>query len=168
MNDETLLTPEPAPLEDGRVPGLDGTVPLYDPVLTYRDGERTLRNAMMRDASATPEEADAVIKEHSRSLARVSFSSLDAATFYEALASTRSSPPDAAQRAAWASEARAAIAKEVGPERAAQALRDAQRLVAQTPSLRKTLDRTGLGSHPRVVVILAEKARLARNAGKLK
>lgn len=75
-------------------------------------------------------------------------------------------PPDDAQVLAWQNQARGELTAAFGTT-ADMALDDARKLVAGHKALGEFLDRTGLGSHPRVVVQLAERARALRTRGKL-
>ncbi len=62
-----------------------------------------------------------------------------------------------ADERAWASDARVALSTEFG-QSADLALKLARELVQRDPQLAGFLDSTGLGSHPRVVVALANAA----------
>ena len=75
-------------------------------------------------------------------------------------------PPDDAQVLSWQNAARSELTAAFG-DSADLALADAQKLVADDPRLAEFLDSTGLGSHPRVVLQLAERARYLRTRGKL-
>lgn len=67
---------------------------------------------------------------------------------------------------AWANDARAALTSEYG-DSAETMLAASRKLVAQDPKLYDYLHRTGLGSHPKVVLAIARKARSLQRAGRL-
>ncbi len=69
-------------------------------------------------------------------------------------------------RQAWANDARSTLTSEYG-ESAEAILEASRKLVAQDKPLFAYLDRTGLGSHPRIVSLIARKAHALRKAGKL-
>lgn len=62
------------------------------------------------------------------------------------------------QEPTWRRDALSALRKEFGGHRTQAALDAARQLVAQDATLGAFLQRTGLGSHPRVVALLARKA----------
>lgn len=71
-----------------------------------------------------------------------------------------------ADELAWRNDARTALQVEYGVN-ADQVLDDARRLVRQDPQLHDLLDRTQLGSNPKVVLAIARRARALRQKGKL-
>lgn len=74
--------------------------------------------------------------------------------------------PDADTMGAWQDEAHQALATEFGPDNVGHVLQTARRYVAANPALHDYLHSTGLGSHPKVVKVIAATARRALNAGK--
>lgn len=75
-------------------------------------------------------------------------------------------PPDAETKAAWETEVQTTLAREFGPDNVGHVLQTARRYVAANPALHDYLHSTGLGSHPKVVKVIAATARRALNAGK--
>jgi hypothetical protein len=65
----------------------------------------------------------------------------------------------------WASQARTALNREFGD--AGKALADARALVARDAGLRDFLENTGLGNHPKVAVVIAQRARQLKARGQL-
>jgi hypothetical protein len=51
---------------------------------------------------------------------------------------------------------------------AEQAAADARRLVARDPRFAEWIEETGLGNHPDVVLMIAERARSERGRGRLR
>lgn len=76
-------------------------------------------------------------------------------------------PADEATRGAWRKEAVLSLEQTYGKEDAAKALQDARALVQRDPRIARLLNDSGLGSHPKIVLLLVEKARAAKIAGRL-
>ena len=76
-------------------------------------------------------------------------------------------PPSDDQVQAWPTQAQAALQEAFGRDWQ-QALADARLLVARDPRLSDYLNRTGLGNHPHIVKLAAERARAAIANGTLK
>jgi hypothetical protein len=68
--------------------------------------------------------------------------------------------------AAWGREATQETFRRYGRDAEAR-LADARLLVRRDPRVRQVLERSGMGSHPRVVQLLIEKARSERNRVRL-
>lgn len=66
----------------------------------------------------------------------------------------------------WAIDARQALKAEFGDQHQ-RALEGAKALIAKDHALRRFLDETGLGSHPKVVLLAARKAEAMRRKGRL-
>jgi len=76
------------------------------------------------------------------------------------------SPPDGKTAAEWRGQAQTELERVYGSkDEAAKAADLARALVQRDPRLAAMLDRSGLGSHPQIVVLLAERARALRQAG---
>lgn len=76
--------------------------------------------------------------------------------------------PTADEAAAWPTQAEAALQEAFGADDWRQALADARLLVKRDPRVRAFLNRTGLGDHPTVVKLAAQRARALIANGKLK
>lgn len=76
-------------------------------------------------------------------------------------------PPAAEQRAAWASDAKAALLATYGPNGVGQALKDAKAFIAQDPQLHKFASK-GFGDHRSLVLLAARLGSEARKSGRLK
>lgn len=75
--------------------------------------------------------------------------------------------PDEDTEAAWLPEVQERLAREFGGEEAGERAADlARAFVARDPALLAYLERTRLGSHPRVVLAIAKAAHKAHAAGK--
>lgn len=69
-------------------------------------------------------------------------------------------PPDAKTEGEWRKSAQLELERVYGSkEEAAKAANLARELVKRDPRVARILDETGLGSHPQVVILLAERAR---------
>jgi len=79
----------------------------------------------------------------------------------------RSDPPTDETVESWGRQALAQVRQQYG-DRADDLLAAARRLVARDPRVSRFLVDSGLGSHPRVVNMLIEKAASLRSAGHLK
>lgn len=75
--------------------------------------------------------------------------------------------PSADELAAWPAQAQAKLQEAFGDD-AEQALADARLLVKRDPRVRDFLNRTGLGDHPYIVKLAADRARALIASGKLK
>jgi hypothetical protein len=75
-------------------------------------------------------------------------------------------PPDEAKLIEWRAKAHDELRREFG-DTVDVAVADARTLVAKDKRLHDYLDRPGLGSHPRVVALIANRARQLRLQGKL-
>lgn len=76
--------------------------------------------------------------------------------------------PTDEQVEAWRGEAEAALQETYGADDWQQALSDARLLVKRDPRVKDFLNRTGLGSHPTVVKLAAQRARALIASGQLK
>lgn len=75
--------------------------------------------------------------------------------------------PDEDTEAAWLPDVQERLAREFGGQEAGERAADlARAFVARDPALLAYLERTRLGSHPRVVLAIAKAAHKAANAGK--
>lgn len=74
--------------------------------------------------------------------------------------------PDADTATAWATEAHAQLKERYGDE-APQMLDLARKLVARDPRTAAILEQSGLGNHPRMVMLAVEAARRAQARGQI-
>lgn len=138
-----------------------------DPRIAFADAARLIENRSMEDHFTDPEEARAIADEWAGTFQKYALNSTESMTVTEIGASVLKSPPNAETVAAWEEDARAGLLADYGREGVNRALADAQALVAKDDRLRDWLHNTGMGSHPRVVALVAAKARSLRLAGKL-
>lgn len=76
--------------------------------------------------------------------------------------------PSAEEVEGWRAQAEASLRDAFGEDDWQQALSDARLLVGRDPRLKAYLNRTGLGNHPTVVRVAAQRARAAIAKGTLK
>lgn len=76
--------------------------------------------------------------------------------------------PNAEEMQGWRGQAEASLQETYGADDWQQALADARLLVKRDPRLKDFLNRTGLGDHPHVVKLAAQRAREQIASGKLK
>lgn len=130
-----------------------------------------VRVALMRAAEAAGKldsEAQAVVDEWAGTFRAHGISSADASDLVTIGAGIqRNGIPDEATEEGWLREIPERLRAEFGSAEAAEQAADLARAwVARDPRLRQYLERTRLGSHPRVVVAIAKAARQAHKAGK--
>lgn len=134
---------------------------LFDSPNVHGDAARAIeRNAL--DNLATREEAVAQAEGMVEHFRAIGLNSTEAAR----LADLRGNPTPE-QRQVWREDATKALRQDYG-DAAGNVLKDVRAYVAQHPKLREHLRKTGLGDHPQWVRTVAEKARAARAAGKLR
>jgi hypothetical protein len=75
--------------------------------------------------------------------------------------------PTEDQKAAWWRETSENFARRYGPKEGRERIELAKQFAKRDPTFVRTIDRAGLGGHPRVVEILAERAWSARLAGRM-
>ena len=158
--------PEQAPLSDE-----EHAQRMFDtePTLAYGDAVRSIETVMLEQLGS-PEEASATAAEWAGAFSEMGLSHQEAALVTEIGISAISTPPSPETVTQWTEAARDALVQDYGPRGAHQALQDAQRYLGRfgTPELRDVLDMTGLGNHPSVVRVIAQKARQARLEGRLR
>lgn len=134
---------------------------LFDNPNVHGDAARAIeRNAL--DNLATRHEAAAQAEGMAEHFRAIGLTSTEASR----LADLRGNPTPETRKA-WQADATKALRQDFGDD-AGQALKDAKAYLQQNPKLRDHLHKTGLGDHPQWVRTVAEKARAARAAGKLK
>jgi hypothetical protein len=109
----------------------------------------------------SPEEREATLDAAAEFFSDARISSSTAPTLYSLLASAVVEPPDDATVEQWATETRRELREHYGDD-AGRRLEAAQKFIAARPDLQKTLNETGLGSHPRIVLALTENATQMR------
>jgi hypothetical protein len=140
-----------------------------EPTLAYGDAVRSIETAMLEQLGS-PEEASATAAEWAGAFSEMGLSHQEATLVTEIGISAISTPPSPEIVTQWTEAAKDALVQDYGPRGAHQALADAQRYLARfgTPELRDVLDMTGLGNHPAIVRVIAQKARQARLEGRLR
>jgi predicted short-subunit dehydrogenase-like oxidoreductase (DUF2520 family) len=138
-----------------------------DPVRLHGDAAREIERMMMENL-ADPDEAAAAAADWVAEFQELGLTSTESATITGIAASVVNNPPSAQMVTSWVEESRAALVQDYGREGAAQALADAREFIGRfgTPELRDVLNMTGLGNHPDVVRVAAQKARALRLAGR--
>lgn len=130
-----------------------------------------VRVALLRaaqEAGKDDAEAQAVADEWASNFRAHGLSSADASDLVTIGAGIqRNGIPDEATEERWLNEIPERLRSEFGsPEAAEQAADLARAWVARDPRLRQYLERTRMGSHPRIVLAVAKAARQAHKAGK--
>jgi len=134
---------------------------LFDNPNVHGDAARAIeRNAL--DNLATRHEAAAQAEGMAEHFRAIGLTSTEASR----LADLRGNPTPE-QRQVWREDATKALRQDYG-DAAGDVLKDVRAYIAQHPKLRDHLRNTGLGDHPQWVRTVAEKAREARKAGKLR
>ncbi len=134
---------------------------LFDNPNVHGDAARAIeRNAL--DNLATREEARVQAEGMAEHFRAIGLTSTEASR----LADLRGNPTPE-QRQVWREDATKALRQDYG-DAAGDVLKDVRAYIAQHPKLRDHLRNTGLGDHPQWVRTVAEKAREARKAGKLR
>jgi len=111
----------------------------------------------------TPEQREAMLDEAAEIFSDARINSTEASGLYGLLATHMTAPADDTMEQEWATETRRELRQRYGDD-AGRRLEAAQKFVAARPDLKRTLDETGLGSHPRIVLALTEKADQLRVA----
>lgn len=128
--------------------------------------QRGIQTAALERFDLPPEEAQQSALEWGTLFKTYEVGAESQSTLTELGIGAMANPPDDAQMLSWQNAARSELTSAFG-DSADLALADAQKMVAGHKALGEFLDRTGLGSHPRVVLQLAERARYLRTRGKL-
>jgi len=137
----------------------------YDPVKTF-SGLKF--DAPPEDLSAEEKELVKAAHDETRRIFSDVGLNTPAATEVLALAQEHTrTPPSAEQVVAWQDEAIDQVKRAHGAD-AEAVLADAQRLIARDKRVSNFLQKTGLGSHPRVVALAIELAKQQRMQGRLK
>lgn len=159
--------PEQAPLSDEE--HAERMFGDSDPVLTYGDAARDIESAVL-ESLGDPEEAASTATQWASEFQTLGLTHAESVTLTEVGIAAVTSAPSAETVLTWQEDARTALLQDFGPKGAAQALADAQTFVTRfgSPELRDVLNMTGLGNHPRVVRVIAAKARAARLEGRLR
>lgn len=141
---------------------------MFDRALMQKDAVQAMESNAIRHQLLTPEAAqEHVDKTWGRVLRQYDFTSAEANGLAELDGLSQQKAPDAETRAAWASEAKAALLATYGPEKVGQALADAKRFISSDPQLH-AFARKGWGDHKQLVLLAARKGTEARKAGRLK
>jgi hypothetical protein len=130
------------------------------------DPERTYASTGIAALFEGQPNARAEAASWSNILADVEALSSEASTMVSLVRATRADPPSDEAVDAWGRDAMALVEQQHGA-RANDLLAAARRLVARDSRVSKFLLESGLGSHPRVVSMVIEKAASLRAAGRL-
>jgi hypothetical protein len=133
---------------------------MYSPQRTYAD--------VVKDYAGATDTERAVLAEAREWFADFALDHQEAKSVAETFnAELASGIPSDETVAAWGREATQETFRQYGRDAEAR-LADARLLVRRDPRVRQVLERSGMGSHPRVVQLLIEKARSERNRGRLR
>jgi hypothetical protein len=181
MNDNATTAPAPADTSDAGqalpappTPALVASPPAEpDPaeetaaerLFGSRESLRTDYGPALKDSldrlsdstGATPEQLQGHLDAVAEVFSDARINSREASGLHSLLVSHLSAPVDDATVQQWETESRRELREQYGDD-AGRRLAAAQKFVAARPDLQRTLDETGLGSHPRVILALAEKA----------
>ncbi len=157
----------PAKSDDAPVTDEDRAAALFSSSPIHGDAERAIERAALEDGSATPDAAREAAQSWRGTFDRHGLNSTESAQLADLAIAAHRQPADEQTRARWAEDAKAALLQDFGPENIALALADAKKIIAKDPKLAAYLDQSGLGSHPTVVRLVAQKARAMRKAGRL-
>lgn len=108
---------------------------------------------------AEPAQVETELREATLTFHEARIPSSDAARIYGAMMHADAQPADEATTQEWATESRRLLRERYGPEEAERRLAAAQEFIRNRPTLAKRLAASGAGSHPEVVLPLAERAR---------
>lgn len=133
---------------------------------THGSSMRTIRSELVDRAGWDPESARRQGEAAGRLFYAQGISSTDAEFISEVAIAAEASPPTGEALNDWRAAAYDTLRTDWG-DTAAQVLADARALVAADKQLHDYLDRTGLGNHPHVVRVVANRARQMRLQGKL-
>lgn len=136
-----------------------------DPMLTFANASLKIQNAAMEDSLAAPEDAKAIAAEWAGEFAQHQLSDNDSVGLVDLGRSVLSNPPSEQTLAGWRQDAMTLLKTEYTPAGANAALQAAREYVANTPGLTEKIDAWGLGDHPLVVKICAERGRAMRSKG---
>lgn len=161
---EKLFGPKPADAAPPALPKANVNN-FFDPSVTFREdlrpGLETLRTLGDSERKFTDQQLD----EHSSAMAdafqNAGFSSTVARDLHGLMVAALKSPISKEQSKAWGVEARELLDRKYGTEEADQRLARAQQFIKAHPYLQELLS-FGPGSHPRVVLALAERAYALR------
>ncbi len=134
---------------------------------TYGSAMRTARSELADRAGFDLEVARADAEAAGRLFDQHGVTSDDAQHLTEIAVSATVNGVSEEQLTTWRAQAHDVLRAEFG-ETARTALEDAKALVASDPKLKSYLHTTGLGDHPQVVRVVANRARQLRLAGRLK
>jgi hypothetical protein len=139
-----------------------------DPTLTHADATQAIINSGLEDHLHDPETAGAIAAEWAKTFAEHQLTSTDSKELADIGARVMREAPTPTLVAQWTETAIQNLQVEYGVEGAGQALRDARSYIGMRGDLKNTLDKLGLGSHPKIVAIAAARGRALRQAGKLR
>lgn len=140
-----------------------------DPELLYGDSVRSIESTMLEELG-DPADAAATASQWAGHYAELGLTHQEAVSVTEIGISAITNPPTPEMVSSWTEQAKDVLTQDFGPRGAHQALQDAQRYLGRfgSPELRDVLNMTGLGNHPQVVRVIAQKARQARLEGRLR
>lgn len=136
-----------------------------DPLTTFANASRNIQNAAMEDHLAAPEDAKAIASEWATEFAAYQLSDNDSVGLVDLGRSVLNNPPSDETLAGWRQDAMTLLKTEYTPAGANQALQAAREYVASQPGLAEKIDAWGVGDHPLVVKICAERGRALHSKG---
>lgn len=164
--DDSAAMPLASPAQNGGLASIPENIAalrkgtLYDPALTFR------HDLHLTSPELPPEAAETAGAELRRMAGDIGLSSPELRDVVAVAKGIDRSPPDEATEDRWRSEATHELSHRYGPQ-AHEALTLARALVARDPRMGAVLESLNLGNHPRVVMLLAERAYAERKAGRL-
>lgn len=161
MHDKPELPPEALPPEVKALRDADPARAVYDDRTQYKAAGI---DAALKELGIEGQTAEAEHKAWAGVFADLGLDAQDARKVVEV--GLASSTPEQVQ--AWPEQAKASLQEAFGEDDWQQALADARLLVKRDPRLMAYLDETGLGNHPTIVRIAAQRARAAIANGTLK
>jgi hypothetical protein len=140
---------------------------LYDGPI-HVDAERAIQEAILEDLG-DPVEAAETAAMWADTFTAMSLNASESARIAGVAIDVARNPPSGELVTSWVEQAKEHLVTDFGARGASQALVDARRLIEVhgSPELRDVLNMTGLGNHPQLVRLAAQKARALRLAGRL-
>lgn len=129
---------------------------------TYQDA---LPDDVLTNDELTPELREAATREFRAMAGDLALPPAELSQFVTLAKWAESNPPTQEQHDSWRQDALATLEREFDDP--AQALKDANALLRRDPRVRALIDHFGLGNHPSVVKMIAQRARSERAKGRL-
>jgi hypothetical protein len=131
---------------------------LFSPESVYGSGLQEGLSALTTEFDFTPEQAAQVRAQTAELFSELEIPPAEAQQAHALYVQYITAPADEATAQAWAKDARKELVERFGPDEAQKRLAAAREYVAGRKELHTLLHFSGLGSHPKVVVELAERA----------